>query len=265
MTTRKSVQRIWQDTASGLVVPQGIVSDHSDSSSQTYLDIKEKALALERLYSDSAVALSALSSLGRLIADAKDLSGSWLMGQAEKHPMTLLFRVGLFDRIVDAVLPLRDVPDRARFLATLASGTLDLLERTRSNAKDILWELELWATLKRRSFGATLQEPPDIVVHFGKTRIGIACKKLYSDKHVQNVLSQAVAQIEAGFDLGIVAVNIDDLIPANQILQTPSHESMTQFIRDINARFLASHERHFRKYLASGRVISAMVSTSVLV
>jgi len=39
---------------------------------------------------------------------------------------------------------------------------------------------------------------------------------------------------------------------------------MGQYINDMNTRFLRSHERHFRKYLGSGRLISAFVSTSVL-
>jgi hypothetical protein len=264
MENRKSVQQIWHERESGLVVPEGTVSDLSQASSQTYLHIKEKALAVERLYGESNVTLAHTSDLARLIADVKTLSDSWLMGQAEKYPITLVFRTGFFDRIADAVLPLRDVPDRARFLDALASGSLDLLERKQSNAKDVLWELELWAILKRRSFNATLEEPPDLIVKFGECRIGIACKKLYSEKHVQNVLSQAVAQIEASFDFGIVAVNIDDLVPANQILRTPTQETMSQYMSDFNARFLGAHERHFRKYLASGRVISAFVSISVL-
>jgi len=204
------------------------------------------------------------SDLARLITDAKTLSDSWLMCQVDNTPMILLFRTGLLDRIADAVLALADVPDRARYLGALASSSLDLLGRQRSTAKDVLWEIELWAILKHRLFDATLEEPPDIVVKFSESRIGVACKKLYSEKHVQNVLSQAVSQIESSFDFGIVAVNIDDLVPANQILRTPTQETMAQYISDLNARFLASHERHFRKYLASGRAISALVSTSVV-
>jgi hypothetical protein len=264
MAKHKSVQQIWRGSESGLVVPDGTISDFSLSSSQTYLGIKEKAIAIEQLYCENNVPLAGISDLARLSADAKTLSDSWLMGQAEKHPMTLLFRAGLLDRIADAVLPLSDVPERKGFLETLASGTLDLLKRKRSNAKDVLWELELWAILKRRSFEATLEEPPDVVVKFADSRIGIACKKLYSERHLQNVLSQAVAQIEPTFDFGIVALNIDDLVPANRILRSPTQETMSQYISDLNMRFLGAHERHFRKYLASGRVISVLVSTGVL-
>ena len=178
--------------------------------------------------------------------------------------MSLLFRSGLFDRIANPLLLLRDVPDRVRFLSVLASGELNLLDRKKSHTKNILWELELWEILKGRSCNASLVEPPDIVVRFDESTIGIACKKLYSQKHVQNVLSEAVAQIEASFDFGIIAINIDDLIPPDKILRTPTREDMSKFLSNLNAKFLHAHERHFRKYLASGRVISALVSTAVL-
>jgi hypothetical protein len=264
MAEQKSTKRIWQTRGSGLMTPEGIVSDLSVSSSQTYLQIKEEAIAVEELYAASGVALPPTSDLAQLIGDAKALSDSWLRGQADKLPMTVLFRVGLLDRITAAILPLRDVQERNKFLRALASGGLDLLDRKRSNAKDILWELELWSGLKRRSFDASLEEPPDIVVNFEGSKIGIACKKLYSERHVQNVLSQAVAQIEPRFDFGIVALSIDDLLPPKQVLRTPTEETMSHYVSEFNARFLRSHERHFRKYLGSGRLISAFVSTSVL-
>src|SRR5436853_2041368 len=109
MPTSKDVKAIWQARPSGIVVPDGFVSDVSDSSSHTYLEVKEKAVALERLYQDNQVSISRTSYLSHLIEDAKLLSDSWLTGQAEKHPMTLLFRAGLLDRIANAALPLKDV------------------------------------------------------------------------------------------------------------------------------------------------------------
>lgn len=247
-----------------MVIPEGIVSDFSKSSSHSYLHIKEKAIAVEQLYADNNVPLAHTSDLAKLIADAKLLSDSWLTGSSEEYPMSLLFRSGLFDRIANPLLLLRDVPDRVRFLSVLASGELNLLDRKKSHTKNILWELELWEILKGRSCNASLVEPPDIVVRFDESTIGIACKKLYSQKHVQNVLSEAVAQIEASFDFGIIAINIDDLIPPDKILRTPTREDMSKFLSNLNAKFLHAHERHFRKYLASGRVISALVSTAVL-
>jgi hypothetical protein len=264
MVKKKSVNKIWHRRESGLVVPEGTISDLSLSSSQTYLHIKDKALAIEHLYENSDIPLLPNSGLARLIADAKTLSDSWLMGQEDKHPITLVYHAAHLNRIADAILLTADVPDRLRFLEGLGSGSLDFLQRDRSIAKDMLWELELWAILKQRSCNATLMEPPDVVVKFADSKIGIACKKLYSQKHVQNVLSEAVAQIESSFDFGIVAINIDDLFPANKILKTPNQETMSQYLSDLNVRFLRAHERHFRKYLTPGRVISALISTSVL-
>ncbi len=259
----KSIRRIWHERDSGLAIPEGTVSDSSTLSSQTYLQIKDKALALERLYGDNEVALPDGCDLARLIADAKSLSDQWLTDHT-KLQMTLLFRAINLDRIADAVLPLQSVTDRAKYLRSLTSSSLDSLDRQTSSAKNILWELELWSILRGHGLDAALQEPPDIVVSFEGLEVGLACKKFYSEKHVQNVLSKAVAQIESSFELGIVAVNLDDLIPENRILRTATHQSMSQYIADFNASFIRSHERHFRRYLATGRVISALVSTSVL-
>ena len=178
--------------------------------------------------------------------------------------MTLLFRAVNLDRIADVVLPLQTVTDRAKYLRLLTSSSLDSLDRQTSKAKNLLWELELWSMLRSHDLDAALREPPDIVVSFEGFEMGLACKKFYSEKHVQNVLSEAVAQIESAFEFGIVAVNLDDLFPANQILRTATHQAMGRYIADFNANFIRSHDRHFRKYLETGRVVSALVSTSVL-
>src|SRR5262245_34237165 len=47
MLIRKSVQLNWHERESGLIVLEGTTSDLSYYSSQTYLQIKEKALAIE--------------------------------------------------------------------------------------------------------------------------------------------------------------------------------------------------------------------------
>ena len=269
MPTQKSVQQNWHERESGLIVPEGTTAELSywpsgDSFSQKYLQIKEKAFAIEQLYADSNIPLPPTSNLARLVAEAKALPAAWFHPQGDSISMTMLCHVSHLDCVADVVLPLRCVPDHTKYLTALASGSLDCLERQQSRAKDILWELELWSILQRRSLNAVLADPPDIVVTFEDAKIGIACKKFYSVNNVEKVLSQAVAQIEASFDFGLVAVNLDDLIPPNQILRTPTLDTMSQFIKNFNRQFLSAQERHFRKYLASGRLLSALVSTRVL-
>src|SRR5688572_12787942 len=119
MPTHKSIETIWLNRRSGLVVPGGTFSVFFVSDSGPYLQIKKKALAVEDLYKKNGVILSASSDLARLIADAKALSDSWLLdvqGPTHLH----LFRVGYFNRIAEAVLPLQGVSDRANFLKALA-------------------------------------------------------------------------------------------------------------------------------------------------
>jgi hypothetical protein len=79
------------------------------------------------------------------------------------------------------------------------------------------------------------------------------------------VLSEAVAQIEPTFDIGVVALNIDELVPARSLLRALDEGAMSRRISDLNLRFINSHDRHFRKYLASGRAVCALVSTRCLV
>jgi hypothetical protein len=164
------------------------------------------------------------------------------------------------DRIADAMLPLGEMIDCSVYLQHMASGNVDPFKRERSKSRDTLWELELLAILKNQGFSAELEEPPDIVVELGSARIGIACKKFYSTKHVQNVLSTAVSQIEGAFDYGILAVNIDELIPPAQIIKAPTTDELGRLLSRANVEFLGLHDRHFRKYLATGRLLGAMVS-----
>jgi hypothetical protein len=155
-------------------------------------------------------------------------------------------------------------PNCGKYLGALVSGSLDLLKRKKSSAKNIFWEVELWARMKKRGFDAELRDPPDILLDFRGVTIGIACKKLYSEKHVQNVLSQAVSQIEDNCDFGIAAINLDDLQPEDMILSQPSHECALEFLAQKNQEFMLRHRHVFGKYLSSGRLLSVLVSTTIV-
>jgi len=264
MPAQKSIENLWNRLDSGLFVPVGTASNYSQTSSQKYLDIKAKAQRVEKLYKDRNIRLSKTSDLAQLIEEAKAFPDDWLLGRHKECTPERLFRTGLLDRIATAILALEDEPNVAEHLRDLSSGPLNLLDRDQSRAKDILWELELLSILKRRAFDASLKEPPDIVINTGDASIGIACKKIYSEKHVEKVLSNAVHQIEPDFDVGIVAVNIDDLLPPNALLTSKDQANMSGYLNELNAKFIRKHERYLRKYLSSGRIISAMVSTSCL-
>lgn len=263
MAINRNREQLWLPTKSGLIIPAGVASDLSTSSTNTFLNLKDKAKAVEQLFLDNNVTFPPGCYLAGLMADAARLSDAWLMDDLETANAQLLFRVSAIDRIAEAVLPLATVPNRSEYLTALTSGSLDLLQREQSKARDILWELELWSLLNSRGLTATLHEP-DLVVHFEDATIGIACKKLYSENNVAKVLSEGVSQIEATHEFGVLAVNLDDLLPRGQILQETNEESMGKRIQKINEAFLRKHKRHFVRYLQPGRVISAMVSTTLL-
>lgn len=260
------VQRtpLWQKTQSGLLIPFGMATDFSESSTQTYLQIKEAAKNIEKVYSNCGIPLPENCDLGRLIGEAKALSDSWLGNRQPSNVKDLLASAAFLNRVADAINSLETVKNRSHYLGALMSGSLAIHQRQPSHAKDILWEIEVWLILRSRGFAADLQEPPDIVIRFEDAKIGIACKKLYSEKNVGKVLSEAVSQIEAGFNVGIAALNLDDLVPPSQILIANTEDEMGEFMNNLNVRFLQQHKRHLQRYLTPGRLISVLVSTSVL-
>lgn len=260
---QRDAREPWERRPSGLFVPRIFHSESSSSSSETYFEIKEKAEAVKQLYIDNEVLLPVGCGLASLLRDTKRLSDAWFLDFYKNLTSETAFAIMHFNRIADVILSLKGIPGIAKYLDILTTGNLNLFERDRSIAKDLLWELELWTLLRASSFQATLAEP-DIVIQFEQSNIGIACKKLYSEKHVQHVLSEAAAQIERTCKFGIVALNIDDLRPANQFIRASTIEIAGHFVTAENNRFLIRHERHFRKYLASGRLLCALVSTALV-
>jgi hypothetical protein len=260
----KRYGQTWAQIPSGFLVPTAKITDISVRSKTNYLEIKNRAVEIENLFVDAGLRLDARSGLGQLIKKAKELSDNWLLTNKEKLNYEMLFLSMHLNRIADAILLLRNEPEKNQFLKKLKSGTLNFFSREKSEAKNTLWEIEVWAQLRKRLNTVYLEEPPDIVVKFKNTSIGISCKKLYSESHMQNILSQAVKQIEQKFEFGIVAINLDDLLPSDVVLKMESSDAVIERLNDINTNFINRHKRHFAKYFAKSRIISAIISTSIL-
>lgn len=260
----KRTGQIWTPQSSNIVIPTGRFSDSSTRSRSTFLELKKRATAIEDLFTEVNVRLRPDSGLGRMIQNAKDLWESWFLNESGGQTYEMLFVAMHLDRIAEAMLSLKGEPEQAQYLKDILSGTLDFFERKKSHAKNIFWELEVWSRLRKKTKQVFLKDPPDVVVNFDDTRIGIACKKIYSERHVQNVLSQAVSQIEREFEFGIAAINIDDLLPPQAILNLESSHAVAELLHQHNGEFLRRHDRHFRKYLAEGRLISALISSCII-
>ncbi len=255
---------LWHPTAAGILTPNGSVSEASNRTKTNFLHVKSRAKDIEDLYATAGLAMSPTCSLAQLIENARTLADRWLSNQTADSSMIDVFYALYLDRLADAILPLRDVPGREKYLNAMTSGELNCFSRQSSYAKNIFWELELWAILRRHSPSASLRDPPDIVLTLPGGTVGIACKKIYSENNVEKVLSEAVGQVEADFNVGVVALSLDELIPPETILRVKNKAEMDRFLHKHTDEFLARHERHFRKYLSSGRLVSALVSVSVI-
>lgn len=258
------ITTVWQKSPSGILSPIGNQTNKTRTDSETYLKIKEKAIELEQFYEESGVHIPEGCGLSKLIVSSKILSDAWLTGEIDELPNIHLWRSAHLTRVSDSIFTLKHEKELKLYLKKLTDGSLDLLQRDKSEAKNFLWELELLYILRSHGVSSKLKEPPDIVSTFKDTKIGIACKKVYSEKNFEKVLSNGVSQIEREYDFGIIAINIDDLAPADALFSCDSYKDMGNKISDINMTFLQKHERHFRKYLSSGRLLSCLVSTGVV-
>ncbi len=255
----------WEKTAEGIWAPIGSVTDNWNAATLSSSEFRENAQSITRLYGDSNITIPTESDLALLIRSANELSEKWRPNEPIPGDLSeLLFRALHLNRIAIALEPLRHFSGRSKYLSDLIGGTLDFFDRTPSHAKDTFWEIEFWSSLLKQANTAKLIDPPDIVVQWKNHSLGIACKKFYSEKHVQNKMSEAVRQIANTYDIGIVAINIDDLAPSDKYLQRPDQSTLQSTLIAMNRKFLSDHERHFRRYLSTLRCCCVVVSTALI-
>ncbi|WP_426071052.1 hypothetical protein [Janthinobacterium sp. DSP2-3-3] len=189
------------------------------------------------------------------------VSTAWEEGHRSSH-IRQIVEVSLAGRIADAVIAMADESDALQSLRRIAGNSMDLQHRTQSQGKDHLWELELCDLLRRRGITADLVDPPDLQASIGGAAIPIACKKVYSEKGVEAQMRKGVRQIEARGEGGIVAMNIDDLMPEDGLLNQPDHEAASVWLGDFVMSFISRHQRHFERFVAAGRCDGIFVSAS---
>ena len=257
-------QPIFAVDGSGSLVQSGttlLFSVEDGAPHAPHNQTRNSALALKTLLEANGLSIGTSPTLFRLFNDS--VSRSEARDAGTLVPYEHVFSAAQMERIAKAAEILSTVPNARPYLADLLDGSINLLDRDRSKAKDTLWELELLRMLLDIGIKAELGEP-DLILKFEGAKVGVACKKLYSEANVSKVLSEAIAQIERGFDFGIVALNLDDLLPANKLLEAPTIKSMTGVLEVRLNAFMQEHERHLRRYLEPGRAMTALVSCAAL-
>lgn len=61
--------------------------------------------------------------------------------------------------LADTLILLNDEPEKGKFLKEILSGSMNFFERDRSHAKDIFWEIETWAKIRKRLDSVYLSDP----------------------------------------------------------------------------------------------------------
>lgn len=247
-------------SADGSLTPVGHTSEFSAERTNTFEVVAGSAVRLRGLYAELGLPLSKSPTLLALIEDTETLASA----VEDERTFGHLFSALQVQRITEAILPLAGKSQAREKLAETLDGEISFFSRTRSKAKDTLWELELHRVLSDCGIETRFAEP-DLMVALAGSDAGVACKKLYSEENVEKVLSQAIGQIERNCSSGIVALDIEDLLPENAILQVPNTQGMAVRLNAHNDSFMQRHERHLRKYLEPGRAISVVVSCGAMV
>ena len=226
-------------------------------------DLTSKILLIEKLFSDSNIRIDTSHQLFGLISDAKDIVSEWSKANFSETNMDKLFSTLHVERIYSGIQLLDDEKNKNKYLKDLLKGTLNFFDRDISHAKSILWELEAFTKIKN-VIPKTYLEEPDIVVDFDQLSIAVPCKKIFSEKGVPKVLSNAVSQIESRHEFGIVAINVDDLTPEGVLLKARTFQEAGDILHRRNMAFLKRQERHFMRYLSTSRIVAVIASTSMV-
>lgn len=134
---------------------------------------------------------------------------------------------------------------------------------TKTQPRDILWELNLGAHFKVAGFDTKLAEP-DIVVKNNIGEIYIACKRPNSIKSLEKTIKGARRQIiKRGH--GLLALSIDKLInPTFGILQGENMQEISGKIDRLLQDFIGKYSNDINGWIKDRKVFGAIYSVALI-
>lgn len=229
----------------------------------TYQEITLFVDQAEEALSDIGIRFHPNSTLGVLFKQTRALSTNWETNRTDDGGLKRLIDANHANRIAQAIVAVKGDPNARNCLLRVAKNNMDLSEREISQGKDALWEIELLANLRRHDINAALIDPPDIVANFGFGDYSIACKKVYSHNSVENQVRRACQQIESSRRPGMVAINLDDLAPAQVFLTMKNVSSAMNLLAQFIKEFIDQHRQKLEKFLERSRCDGVFFSISV--
>jgi hypothetical protein len=239
-----------------IVVPQ-----HRSESDSTFENIAEQCKTLSKRLADLEIRFHKESSLGAILRKAMSTGDAWVKRELVWNNRDVI-NAAYAQRITKAMLSAIDDPGALECLRRIASKQIGSLDREQSHGKNALWELELAEKLKSDGFQVRHDEP-DLQVRLSFGSYGIACKKIYSEKGVEAHIRKGAEQIKRAGLYGIVALNIDELLPKDAVIVGSTTDSISLYVERFQNDFLSRNERKLRKFIDDGRIDGIWLSTHV--
>ena len=242
------------------------VDGNFDFKSSTYSEVAQLVDVAERVILERGIRFTPQSVLHKLFADARKLDRDWRDSSRSPSLVTGINSV-YAEKIARIVTDLIDAPGVEEALQRIAGSDINLSHRLKSQGKDALWELSLLTTLLRKQISAELVDPPDIVVELQMGSYAIACKKIYEPKSLFSRLRDGAKQIRKSGYPGVIALNIDDLLPGDHILTSQSPKVALDILsRETKSFFqenFAAFDRVREKSCLDGVLISASTISDI--
>jgi hypothetical protein len=224
-----------------------------------YREIAEGAGKVRALYAERALRLHRDSVLGILLREAEALNRDWESGRSGTGDIRRLVSAGHANRIIHVLDQVGCEPGAEEALRRIA-GNVDLAGRQQSQGKDALWELELFVNCRTRGVEVAIVDPPDLVLRLSLGELGVACKKIYSENGVEAQIRKGGKQLAPYKGVGLIALNLDDLLPADAILRAENIDGAGKILAATIDQFVDRHGRVLQRAVLERRCDGFLLS-----
>ena len=224
----------------------------------TYELIAQRVRSVREVLAERNIRVRSGSSLSQFLGQAETLDREWHDGTASS--IEVLRDAAHVNRLALAVLALRDDPAVREPLCRMAGNVMMPDSRRQSRGKDALWEIVLLADLRSAGVEVRFEDPPDIVAKLNGADYPVACKKVWTETGVKEHIRKAGTQLRRFGNGGVIALNLDDLVPAGRLLRHDDRSSAGKFLDQFNLDFIERHRSVLQKAVIEGRCDGVWVS-----
>ena len=211
-----------------------------------------------------SVEIPTTSGIYKLMENTCILADLYDKRDFSKMTKKMLWSGVAYMKVYDLLWAIKDNSAIKKYLSKSIHGGLDCGTDIPSQAKDSLWEVEVFVKLDNAGLSPMFEEP-DMSFQLDKKKTGIACKKIYSKKNTINTINKAIRQIASSTHYGIIAINLDKLAEAywGEVKAVDKNMAL-DVLTAYNRKFAKEHEAQLVKLFKDKNLIAALFSSSTL-